>query len=37
MEHAQRRAQDIVEPEWLPYQTILKEIQMQEAIDWTEK
>jgi DNA-binding transcriptional MerR regulator len=25
------------EPEWLLYQTILKEIQMQEATDWTEK
>ena len=37
IEQAQRRAQDIAEPEWLIYQTILKEIQMQEAIDWTEK
>jgi DNA-binding transcriptional MerR regulator len=38
MEHAQRRAQDApAEPEWFLYQTILKEIQMQEATDWTEK
>ncbi len=37
IEHAQRRAQDPAEPEWLLYQTILKEIQMQEATDWTEK
>ena len=42
IEHAQQRAQDIAEtegaePEWLLYQTILKEIQMQEATDWTEK
>ncbi len=38
IEHAQRRAQDDpAEPEWLLYQTILKEIQMQEATDWTEK
>jgi DNA-binding transcriptional MerR regulator len=37
IEHAQRRAQDVSEPEWLLYQTILKEIQMQEATDWTEK
>jgi DNA-binding transcriptional MerR regulator len=42
IEHAQRRAQDLAEtegaePEWLLYQTILKEIQMQEATDWTEK
>jgi len=42
IEHAQLRAQDLVEtegaePEWLLYQTILKEIQMQEATDWTEK
>ena len=37
LEHAQRRAQDPAEPEWLLVQTILKEIQMQEAIDWTEK
>ena len=35
--HAQQRAQDPAEPEWLLYQTILKEIQMQEATDWTEK
>jgi DNA-binding transcriptional MerR regulator len=37
IEHAQRHAQDIAEPEWLLYQTILKEIQMQETTDWTEK
>jgi DNA-binding transcriptional MerR regulator len=42
IEHAQLRAQDAAEtegaePEWLLYQTILKEIQMQEATDWTEK
>jgi DNA-binding transcriptional MerR regulator len=37
IEHAQRRAQDSAEPEWLLYQTILKEIQMQESTDWTEK
>ena len=42
IDHAQLRAQDLVEtegaePEWLLYQTILKEIEMQEATDWTEK
>src|SRR5487761_1281015 len=37
IEHAQRRAQDPAEPEWLLYQTILKEIQMQDATNWTEK
>ena len=37
IEHAQLRAQDVAEPEWLLYQTILKEIHMQEATDWTEK
>lgn len=37
IEHAQRRAQDPAEPEWLLYQTILKEIHMQEAADWREK
>jgi len=42
IEHAQRRAQDLAEtvgaePEWLLYQNILKEIQMQEATNWTEK
>jgi DNA-binding transcriptional MerR regulator len=37
IEHAQRRAQDLAEPEWLLYQTILKEIQMQEATDWRAK
>ena len=37
IEHAQLLAQDSAEPEWLLYQTILKEIQMQEATDWTAK
>ena len=42
IEHAQRRAQDPertegAEPEWLLYQTILKEIHMQETTDWTAK
>jgi MerR family transcriptional regulator, thiopeptide resistance regulator len=37
IEHAQRRAQDPAEPEWLLYQSILKEIQMQENTDWREK
>jgi DNA-binding transcriptional MerR regulator len=37
IEHARQRAQDPAEPEWLLYQTILKEIHMQEATDWTEK
>jgi DNA-binding transcriptional MerR regulator len=42
IEHAQLRAQDVAgtegaEPEWILYQTILKEIEMQEATDWTEK
>jgi MerR family transcriptional regulator, thiopeptide resistance regulator len=37
IEHAQMRAQDPAEPEWLLYQTILKEIHMQEATDWREK
>jgi MerR family transcriptional regulator, thiopeptide resistance regulator len=37
IEHAQLRAQDPAEPEWLLYQTILKEIHMQEDTDWTEK
>lgn len=38
IEHAQQRAQDApAEPEWLLYQTILKEIQMQEATDWRAK
>jgi MerR family transcriptional regulator, thiopeptide resistance regulator len=35
--HAQLRAQDPAEPEWLLYQTILKEIHMQESTNWTEK
>jgi len=42
IEYAQQRAQELAgtegaEPEWLLYQTILKEIEMQEATDWTEK
>ena len=37
IEHAQLRAQDPAEPEWLLYQSILKEIQMQENTDWREK
>lgn len=37
IEHAQLRAQDPAEPEWLLYQSILKEIQMQEATEWREK
>jgi MerR family transcriptional regulator, thiopeptide resistance regulator len=37
IEHAQLRAQDPAEPEWPLYQTILKEIQMQESTNWTEK
>ena len=37
IEHAQLRAQDPAEPEWLLYQTILKEIQMQESTNWTAK
>ena len=37
IEHAQRRAQDPAEPEWLLYQTILKEIHMQESTDWRAK
>lgn len=37
IEHAQRRAQDPAEPEWLLYQTILKEIHMQQATDWRAK
>ncbi|MGA2219271.1 MAG: MerR family transcriptional regulator [Terracidiphilus sp.] len=47
IEHAQGCAQEFAdteradskgaEPEWVIYQTILKEIQMQEATDWTEK
>jgi DNA-binding transcriptional MerR regulator len=37
IEHAQRRAQDSAEPEWLLYQSILKEIHMQEATDWRAK
>lgn len=37
IEHAKRQANDSAEPEWLLYQTILKEIHMQETTDWTEK
>ena len=37
IEHAELRAQDPAEPEWLLYQTILKEIHMQESTNWTEK
>jgi len=37
IDHAQRRAQDPAEPEWLLYQSILKEIHMQEATDWRAK
>lgn len=37
IEHTQRRAQNPAEPEWLLYQTILKEIHMQESTNWTEK
>jgi DNA-binding transcriptional MerR regulator len=37
IEHAQHRALNPAEPEWLLYQTILKEIQMQQSTDWTEK
>lgn len=37
IEHGQQLAHDPAEPEWLLYQTILKEIQVQEATDWTEK
>ncbi|HLJ78887.1 MAG TPA: MerR family transcriptional regulator [Acidobacteriaceae bacterium] len=37
IEHAQHRAQDPAEPEWFLYQTILKEIHMQESTDWRAK
>lgn len=37
IELAQKHARKTAEPEWLLYQTILTEIQMQEATDWTEK
>jgi len=37
IEHAQLLAQDPAEHEWLLHQTILKEIQMQEGTNWTEK
>ncbi len=36
LEHAQARA-NAAEPDWLLYQTILKEIQMQEAQSWTDR
>jgi DNA-binding transcriptional MerR regulator len=34
VEHAERHAQEPSEPEWLLYQSILKEIHMQGATDW---
>ncbi len=37
VELAQLRGQDAAEPEWQLYQTILKEIEMQQSTDWTEK
>ena len=37
IEHAQSRAANSAEPDWLLYQAILKEIQMQETQNWTEK
>lgn len=37
IEHAQMRARDSAEPEWHLYQTILKELHMQEVTDWREK
>ena len=37
IEHAERRAAKLAEPDWLLYQTILKEIQMQETQNWTER
>lgn len=37
IEHAQQRAQDSADPEWLLYQSILKEIHMEESTNWTEK
>jgi len=37
IQRAQARVVSDAEPEWLLYQTILKEIQMQEAQNWTEK
>ena len=37
IEHAELLAKKSAEPEWLLFQTILKELQMQEATDWTEK
>ena len=36
VEQTRKRAEDPAEPEWLLYQTILKEVQMQAATDWTE-
>jgi MerR family transcriptional regulator, thiopeptide resistance regulator len=37
IEHAQSRAATSAEPEWLLYQSILKEIQMEQTHNWTEK
>ena len=37
IEHAQQRSRNGAEPEWHLYQIILKEIHMQEAVNWTEK
>jgi DNA-binding transcriptional MerR regulator len=37
VENAQRQAQNSAEPDWLLYQTILKEIQMQETQSWTDR
>jgi DNA-binding transcriptional MerR regulator len=37
IDHAVQRAKNPAEPEWLLYQTILKEIQMQESTDWRAK
>ena len=37
IEHAQASATISAEPDWLLYQTILKEIQMQESQNWTDK
>lgn len=37
IEHARGRAVNSAEPDWLLYQTILKEIQMQEPQNWIDK
>lgn len=37
IEHAQAKAQNSAEPDWLLYHTILKEIQMEQTQNWTEK